>query len=230
MNIGVFTTLKVRNGIPLFFNRHRERLVTQANKLNLGKVDISYKTLQNYLQENNLNDCALKIIITKQRDQTTITLHHRIVPLPTVTYNLITVSDKRNYRKIYKTTDRASNDQAKKLAEENGANDALFTIEGIIIESTIANVFSLNKNGDIITPPIKARGLNGITRQLIMEHTNVIESDIHQNTKGPLVLVNALRLQKVTHLNGKKLIDGQKLLEKLKIIIESNEKDYLLNH
>ena len=88
-------------------------------------------------------------------------------------------------------------------------------------------MFYLNKQGKIATPPIKARGLNGITRQIIMENIPVEEEDILDNTRQPMILVNCLRIQKVTHLNGKKLMDGAQLEKKLKTAIEKYEKAYL---
>ncbi|HWY79607.1 MAG TPA: aminotransferase class IV [Candidatus Sulfotelmatobacter sp.] len=228
MNIGVFTTLKVIDGIPLFWNMHQKRLIEQAKKLNLGEINISVQNIRTYLQKNNLTECALQITITKQNRLPILSIQHRPLPQTSINYKLITFDDKRNYRKIYKTTDRAVNEQAKKLAEETGANDALFTTDKTIIESTIANVFSLDKKGEIITPPITKKGLNGITRQLIKRHGNIVETDIHQNTKGPLVLVNCLRIQKVSHLNGKKLINGNVLLQKLQALLEQTEKEYFL--
>ena len=227
MNSGVFTTIKIQNSIPLFFNRHHKRLVFTAKKLNIGHVEISYRDVERYLQKNKLTDCALKITITKQNGKPHIVIQKRPLPQIAEKYKLITVTDTRNYRKIYKTTDRAIYIQAKKTAEERGGDDALFIGTDTVIESTIANLFSLSKQGEIITTPIKGRGLNGITRQLIMEQTPVKEVTIHQNTKGPLVLVNCLRIQKVTHLNSKKLIDGQILLKKLQTIIKTCEQSYL---
>jgi len=227
MNIGVFTTIKIKNGIPLFFDRHRERLLAQAAKLNLEKVSIRLANVQHYLKKNNLLDCALKITITKEDNKTSITYKTRPLPQTLISCKAITIQDTRNYLKIYKTTNRILHDRAKKIAMEHGADDAIFTFNEKIVESTICNIFSVNKQGEIITPPMRAKGLNGITRQLIIEQTNVIEIDINQNTKGPLVLVNSLRIQKVTHLNGKKLLDGEKLMQKIKKIIEKNEEAYL---
>lgn len=224
MNIGIFTTLKVRNSIPLFWDKHQKRLVEQSKKLNLGSFSITLQEIVTYIRNNNFTSCALKITVDKQKGSLFTSIQHRDLPQITDIYKVITCVDNRNYRKIYKTTDRAVNEQAKKFAEENGANDALFTLNENLVESTIANIFSLNKKGEIITPPIKARGLNGITRQLIMQNTKVIETEINQNTNGPLVLVNCLRIQKVSHLNGKKLIDGQLLAQKLKTTIDSQEK------
>jgi len=224
MNVGIFTTIKITNGIPLFWDKHHKRLISQAEKLNVGRPHISLQEIQIYLKHNSLTDCALKITITKHKG---LIFEHRQLPLILPTYKLITVRDTRNHWKIYKTTDRAVNEHAKKLAEEKDADDALFTLDDTIIESTICNVFSLNKQGKIITPPIRARGLNGITRQLIRENIKVLEADILDNTKHPLVLVNSIRVQKITHLNGKKLSDGQRLAQKLQTIITNCEKKYL---
>ena len=88
--------------------------------------------------------------------------------------------------------------------------------ENQLIESTIANIFSLNKNGDIITPRLDGKGLKGITRKIIMQNINVFEEEISENTIGPLVLTNSLRIQKVTHLNGKELEDAEELFQKIK--------------
>jgi len=226
MNIGVFTTIKVSSGIPLFFEKHKERLLSHAAKLNLGQPKISLTEVQNYLQKNNLHDCALKMTVSKNKDKTLITLQSR--PLPSEkSCKLITVEDTRTAIKIYKTTDRIINEQTTKIAQKNGADDALFTLDGNIIESTISNVFSINKHGVIITPPIKNYGLNGITRQLIIENETVIEETIPETTNGPLVLVNALRIQKVSHLNGRELHDGENLQKKIKTLIEKKEKAYI---
>lgn len=224
MNLGVFTTIKVKNGIPLFWDKHYQRLISQAEKLNLRHPTISLQKVKTYLKQNNLTDCALNITITKLNG---LALKHRSLPETKQTYKLISIKDTRNYRKIYKTTDRAINEKAKELAVKKGADDAAFTIDENIIESTICNVFFLNKQGKIATPPIKARGLNGITRQLIMENTKILETDIIDNTKQPMVLVNCLRIQRVTHLNGKKLLDGRQLADKLKTIIRNLENEYL---
>lgn len=227
MIIGVFTTIKVKNRIPLFWEKHKERLVTNAQKLALGNVTLTASDLEDYLKKNNLSECALKIIINKNRGKTTIAFEHRTLPQTEKQYKMITYPDTRNYLKIYKTTDRNVNEKAVKFAKEQGAHDALFTLEEKIIESTISNIFSLDKQGKLSTPPIHARGLNGITRQIIMKQTKVRELTINQNTNGPLVLINALRVQKVSHLNGKKLIDGGKLEQTLQKQLAAYEDNYL---
>jgi branched-subunit amino acid aminotransferase/4-amino-4-deoxychorismate lyase len=227
MNVGVFTTIKVKNGLPLFWDKHEKRLVSNAQKLLLEKFTITSHDLEDYLKKNNLTDCALKIIIIKHRGKTTISFEHRMLPKSTKLYKLITFPDTRDYLKIYKTTIRNINEQAEKIAKEKGAHGALFTLDEKIVESTMCNIFSINKQGKFITPPIHAKGLNGITRQIIMKLTTAEELDINKNTNGPLVLVNALRVQKISHLNGKKLVDGEKLAHTLQELLSVQEEIYI---
>lgn len=226
--IGVFTTIKIKNGIPLFFEKHADRLLSHAKQLNLGPITLSSTEIHRYLQTSNLTDCALKITVTKQQDKTMVTMKARPLPIAKAELKLITIPDTRDELKIYKTTERSINEQAKKIAEENGADDAFFIVDGTIIESTICNVFSFNKKGQIITPNLDGKGLRGITRQIIMEQINVIEEQIPQETRNPLVLVNSLRIQRATHLNARPIADGKPLLKLLQTCVEKAEKAYRL--
>ncbi|HEX8932224.1 MAG TPA: aminotransferase class IV, partial [Patescibacteria group bacterium] len=226
--IGVFTTVKVVNGNPLFFEQHQKRLTAHAKKLNLGSFSLNKLIIKKYLQENNLSDCALKITITKENKHTSIAMQHRLLPDPS-DIKLITVTDTRTASKTLKTTDRTINEQAKKLAVANGADDAVFVQNNKLIESTIANIFSINHQGQIITPPLECRGLKGIIRKMIMQNLDVVEEEIPENTTSPLVLTNSLRIQKVTHLNGKKLQDAEKLFQCIKKIKNSLEGKYIDN-
>ena len=166
-DIGVFTTIKVTNGVPLYFDKHQTRLLSEAKALGLRIPDFSKETILNYIKTNNLTNCALRITI-----QNGLSIHHRQLP-EEKSIIAITIEDTRNNLKIFKTTDRSVNDKAQKLAIENVAEDALFVYENNIIESTYANVFSIDTDGTIITPPIEGKGLNGIARQVLMEHLPV---------------------------------------------------------
>jgi aminodeoxychorismate synthase component I/2-amino-4-hydroxy-6-hydroxymethyldihydropteridine diphosphokinase len=211
--IGVFTTIKVIDGIPLHFDKHKKRLIAHAKKLNLSIPDFSQQTIYNYLKKNKLANCALRITI-----QNGLSIKHRLLP-EEKKIKVITFDDTRNNLKIFKTTDRIINDKARQLAVENGADDALFILDNNIIESTYANVFSFDEHGNIITPPIKGKGLQGIARQVIMENIHVKEMPITKDINQPLVLVNSLRVQPVTEINGKSLPDANRLAKKLRSIL-----------
>src|SRR6185369_2662109 len=227
MNIGIFTTIKVKNGIPLFFEHHQKRLISHSKKLQLDIPYFSFKDVQHFLQKNNLSDCALKIIMTTRKGQPEMTLQTRPLPYPNENIKLITVADTRDKYKTIKTLDRHAHEEAQKLAKKQDTDDALFVQNNNLIESTISNIFSVNKNGDIITPPLVGRGLEGIAKKIIILQTPVIEEEINESSTGPIVLTNSLRIQKATELNGKKLEDAEELYQKIKTFIENAEEDYL---
>ena len=221
MNYDVFTTLKVQNSRPLFFDAHHQRLFTQAEKLHIKRPRLTAKDTTEYLISQKLTSCALKITLSH-----TTGLEFAARPLPVPAPNpisLITVPDTRNELKVYKTTDRQVCVEAKKLAEKEGSQDALFVTNGNIIESTICNVFSMNDRGELITPDVESLGLAGIMRQIIMEHLPVLVQNIPATTDGPIVLVNSLRVTRADRLDGKKLRDGSRLLEKIKKVVQSAE-------
>lgn len=226
MNGGIFTTIKIRFGKPIFIDKHMDRLHFQAKQLQIGSIKLTLSDIQKYIDDNQLGDGALKIIINKSSNKPIIKMQSRELPESLTQVKLITVPDSRNWLKIYKTTDRSINDQARKSAVAKSADDALFTSNGNIIESTICNIFSLNSNGEIITPNLDGSGLRGIMRQVIMENSTVHEEHISQDSQKPLILVNCLRMQYATHLNGHEVADGKPLMKKLQIIIEKAEKIY----
>jgi branched-subunit amino acid aminotransferase/4-amino-4-deoxychorismate lyase len=214
-DIGVFTTIKISRGIPLFFDKHKARLLLQAEQLGLTPPPFSLTTITSYLTDHALENCALKITITD-----TLLMEHRPLPQPKP-QKVITVQDTRDkVLRTLKTTNRVANNNAHKLAEENAADEALFVRDELLIESTYANIFSIDKDGAIITPPLDGTGLKGITRQVIMERTNVKEIPILKDIAMPLVLVNSLRVQPVVAIDGRMLPDATVLVKKLNTLLE----------
>ncbi|HSA83984.1 MAG TPA: aminodeoxychorismate synthase component I [Patescibacteria group bacterium] len=223
MTSGVFTTIKVKQGIPIFLEEHENRLLSQAKSLQIKQPSGLEKKIKNFITKNSLVDCALRVEITSKGR-----LICTFRPLPvSSSIRLLTIPDTRDEKKIYKTTDRSVNEKAKKFAEEHNADDALFTENNKLTESTIANIFSVNKNGDIITSPLNGNGLRGIARKIIIENFSIIEENIPENTRQPIILTNSLRIQKVTYLNGKKLKTANTLFEKIKNVLEKAEQEYI---
>lgn len=216
---GIFTTIKIQNSAPLFFPKHKQRLLIHAKAANLPYPVKLEKYITDFIANNNLTNCALRITI--KRDTTKPLIQQRPLPEEQTDIAVITIPDTRDAHKIYKTTDRRVNEQAKKQAAEKNAQDALFIQQGKLVESTIANILSLNQHGQLITPPIIGRGLNGTTRQIIMEQSPVIKEEIPITTNGPLVLVNSLRLITIKILDGRELQDGQQLFQTIKKIINN---------
>lgn len=230
---GVFTTIKVKNGTPLFFDKHQKRLLAHMKQLGIPKLPPDFsleETLKSLIKKNKKQNCAVRITVVNNSEQPLIIINSRELP-PTSNkgIKLITIKDTRDEFQTAKTINRIFLNHALKTASQKQATDALLTHQNMIIESTTSNVFSQNNKGKLITPPLDKKGLKGISREIIMENTNTLEQDIPENSMGPFVLVNSLRIQKVDSINGKKILDGEKLFQKIKTLLEKAEDAYLKN-
>jgi branched-subunit amino acid aminotransferase/4-amino-4-deoxychorismate lyase len=223
MKYDVFTTIKVKDSRPLFFDAHYKRLFTHAEKLGITRPPLTDRDVKKYIRSQNLINCALKITLS---NDTGLQFAVRPLPVPAKDpISLITVPDTRDGMRVYKTTDRGVCMQAKTHADGLGAGDALFVTEGNIIESTMCNVFSINDRGQLITPDVEGLGLAGITRQVIMNHFPVLIKQLPASTSDPMVLVNSLRVTPVNRLDGRQLQDGSRLLDILRKVVQDAEQE-----
>jgi D-alanine transaminase len=80
----------------------------------------------------------------------------------------ITVQDQRWNMCRIKATTLLANTLAKDAAQQAQTQDAIFIRDGFALEGTASNVFIV-KNNHVITPPLSANILPGITRHLVIE-------------------------------------------------------------
>lgn len=83
----------------------------------------------------------------------------------------ITVNDIRWNLCRIKATTLLANVLAKDAAQRLDTQDAIFIREGFALEGTASNLFVV-KNNHVLTPPLSANILPGITRQLVIELLN----------------------------------------------------------
>jgi branched-chain amino acid aminotransferase len=77
-----------------------------------------------------------------------------------------------------KTTSYAENVRALAWARERGAAEAIFgNLAGNLCEGTGTNVVVVT-GGRLVTPPLSAGGLAGVTRALVVEWAGVAEEDL----------------------------------------------------
>jgi branched-chain amino acid aminotransferase len=77
-----------------------------------------------------------------------------------------------------KTISYAENARALQLAHDKGAEEAIFqNTGGMLCEGTGSNVFVVIA-GELVTPPLRSGCLDGVTRQLVLEHHGGKEGDI----------------------------------------------------
>jgi D-alanine transaminase len=91
----------------------------------------------------------------------------------------ILVPDQRWARCDVKTISLLPNSMARQLAFEEGALEALFVRDGVILEGSHTNVFFVQE-GQLTTAPLSDYLLAGITRQVVLELADTAGIPCHQ--------------------------------------------------
>ena len=190
---GVFETVKVTRGVPFALSRHLARLARSAVGLGLAEPDLE-----------QIRAGALEVIEASGRPQLArmrITVTGGIAPLgserggspltsivalgemkpPAPTVDVTTVPWPRNERGALsglKTTSYGENVRALAYAAEQGGSEAIFAnTVGNLCEGTGTNVFVVT-GGRLVTPPLSAGCLAGVTRALVIEWSGASEEDV----------------------------------------------------
>ncbi len=189
---GVFETLRSYAGRPFAVRRHLDRL--EASAAGLGLAVPSRGALRAALDEvltaNRLHDAALRITVTggtgpmgSARGTSGPTVIVAAAPLaewpPTAAVAVVPwPRNERGALAGLKTISYGENVVALGWAVQRGASEALFAnLAGKLCEGTSTNVF-VGIAGELVTPPLSAGCLAGVTRQLVVENGPVVERDI----------------------------------------------------
>ena len=188
---GVFETLKVVNGTPFALTRHLGRLKRSADGLGLPEPD------------DALVRTAVAETLTADPEAGRLRITWSSGPGPlgsdrgggpgtllvasspgTVWPEAVQVHlcewtrNERGALTGLKTTSYAENVRALEAAHQRGASEALLAnTQGRLCEGTGTNVF-LVIDGVLVTPPLSSGCLAGITRDLVLELTEVVERDV----------------------------------------------------
>jgi branched-chain amino acid aminotransferase len=190
---GVFETIKVSRGTPFALTRHLERLAASAAGLGLPRPDLEQ------IREGALAVIAKSPELALGRLRITVTGgigplgSERAAAPPTAivalaeqkpaapSVDVVTVPWRRNEYGAtagLKTTSYAENVRALGYAAEHGGSEAIFAnIAGNLCEGTGTNVFAMI-DGQLVTPPLSAGCLAGITRALVLEWVGAEETDV----------------------------------------------------
>jgi branched-chain amino acid aminotransferase len=190
---GVFETIKVTNGEPFALTRHLNRLARSATGLGLADPDL-----------DQIRAGALAVIEASGKPELArmrITVTGGIAPLgserggspltaivamagmkPVASWvDVTTVPWPRNEHGALsglKTTSYGENVRALAYAAERGGNEAIFpNTAGSLCEGTGSNVFVVS-GGQLLTPPLTAGCLAGVTRALVIEWAGAMEQDM----------------------------------------------------
>lgn len=190
---GVFETVKVTGGVPFALTRHLRRLGASAAGLGLPAPDpdaIAAGVFAVLKASGSPDRARVRITVTggdaplgSQRGRGPLTVVIAASELNEwgQTCDVVIVPWARNERGAVtgiKTTSYAENVRALAYAVERGGSEAVFAnTRGNLCEGTGSNVF-LVSGGELVTPPLSAGCLAGVTRALLLEWFGGAERDV----------------------------------------------------
>jgi branched-chain amino acid aminotransferase len=195
---GVFETMIAYGETPFAFSRHYKRLERSASvfDLSLPDADTLLAACRDVVRANVVCPGRIRVTVTGGRaplgsekgncPETVIVAAGELPQQPEVT-EVVTVPFARNEHGALvglKTTSYGENVVALAYARARGAREAIFgNVAGNLCEGTGSNIFIVN-NGELITPPLSAGCLPGVTRALVVDlcdkaNINLQQTDTH---------------------------------------------------
>jgi len=177
---GLFETILVEKGLPLFLREHLERLRTAVklfwDSFPFDNID---GAIRSFIEHNAFTTGILKIIVFEETDAPDYLLIFDDDGLPYLTpsydrgMHLIPFNVARDGRSVFyklKTLSFIENLITKEAAEKRNAHEAvLINTDGSVLECSYSNLF-IKTGGRIYTPPDSEPIFPGITRSLIIKN------------------------------------------------------------
>ena len=180
---GVFETMIAYGTTPFAFSRHYARLKRSASVFGL-KVPAAEElraACEGVIEANEVSPARLRITVTGGRAPLgsekgdaveTVIVAAGEPPVQPPHSDVITVPYSRNEHGALvglKTTSYGENVVALASAHAKGAREAIFgNTQGSLCEGTGSNIFIV-RDGHLITPPLSAGCLPGVTRALVID-------------------------------------------------------------
>jgi branched-chain amino acid aminotransferase len=188
---GIFEGIRAYNGRVFKLKEHIDRLYYSAKAI-LLKIPISHEAMTRAVVEtcrqNKIRDGYIRLLVTRGigslglnpnrcKRPSVIVIAGKIQLYPPEFYNkgmeIITVPTVRNLHSALnpaiKSLNYLNNILAKIEANNAGVEEAvMLNAEGFVAECTGDNLFIV-KDGELLTPPLSAGALYGITRRVVME-------------------------------------------------------------
>jgi branched-chain amino acid aminotransferase len=248
---GVFEGIRAYNGRVFKLKEHIDRLFYSAKAILLDipmtHAEVMKSTVET-IRANNLRDCYIRLIVTRGigtlglnprncKKPSVIIIAGKIQLYPQEYYqrglDIVTVPTTRNLHSAVnpaiKSLNYLNNILAKIEANNAGVEEAIMlNAEGFVAECTGDNLFII-KNGALLTPPLSAGALYGITRQTVIElaerlgvkvsEPNLTRYDLF-NADECFITGTAAEVVPVVKIDGRLIGDGKPGALTLKLIQE----------
>ncbi len=185
MGWGVFTTLRIYQGVPFAFDRHWERMAHDAERLGIAleyRREAVWEAIVKLAAANHRPECAARLSFIKNHGgmwadapgspATDLLIFTRELAAWPASHKLLLVPDGIfSHGKLAgaKMLSWVQNAGTLERVHNEGYDDALLLNEqGHLAECTSANVF-LVRGREILTPPLHSGCLPGITREALLE-------------------------------------------------------------
>lgn len=225
--IGLFETIKIKDGIPIDLDEHLDRMYNSIEDININfKYEKEYIKLRilEYIRDNEIKNRALRITVFDEG----YNLQTRDIVYNEESYKKgfkVAISPiKRGYSILhkYKTTNYFDNIYSKQYANSKGFDEGLFTnSDGDILECSMSNIFFIREH-EIFTPSSELNILNGIMRQNIIKEcqkNNIKFSEVNINMKDIhrfdfcFISNSLMGIMKVTNIEDVKFNDSNEVFE-----------------
>ncbi len=210
---GLYDTLRVRRGKPVFLREHLARFASALRQLHFSipfHASQLSAIIASLIQKNKLSEASVRITVT--RGAGSPGLDPRLCAKPTV---LVTARSFFGYPVelvrggltlavvgVQRNTPRSTPPGVKSISCLNGvlakieslkmgADEALLLTErGHIAEGSVSNVFIV-KNGVLYTPRLDGNQLPGVTRALVCRLARRLKIPLREQALKPAVLFSA---------------------------------------
>jgi branched-chain amino acid aminotransferase len=213
---GVFEALKVTPDGPFTVRRHLDRLTRSARAMRLPDPDhdLIRAAIEDVLADRTFAHGKIRITYTGGLGPlgshpafgpptVVVAVDSRPVPAPSV--RIVTAPWTRNENGALagvKSTSYGENVRALAYAADRNAAEAiLLNTAGQVCEGTGSNIFCVF-GSDIVTPPLSAGPLAGITRDLVLEWCDVTQSNLtlsEAQSADEVFLTSSLRDVQAVH-------------------------------
>ena len=233
--IGLFETIKVVEGEPVFLTEHLERLYRSIKKLNISFA-VKRQVLQREIEEyaKNLDHQALRVTVCEDGyNFSTRDINYQPQDYEQG-YDLKLAKIKRGDNPLYKhkTTNYFTNIYVRNQAQSEGYDEALFlNNDNFVLETTMANIF-LIKGQRLYTPRTDLNFLAGIMRDKVILSAQELGFEIKERliAKPELALFDfafltnsLLGLMKVSSICGIEFKNSNQIFKQLKQKVKKKE-------